>query len=126
MGVNEVLSVSRRNHIYDTFRDDAEQPAWSRAWSSEETVPFYNDEQPIHVEQTGERAPDTSLSRSHTASVEPGMASSVLNSANIEDVVEQNTRAAHKTFATVKETTLTIGMILVAAVVMFESGRIFF
>ena len=93
----------------------------------ESTIPFYNSEQWVQVEGSSERAPADSLGRSHTGTVEPGSASSVLNPANIDDVVEQNMNAAHDTFAGVTvRSKLTIGMILIAAVVMYESGRIFF
>lgn len=128
MSVNDVLDPSRRNRIYATFKNDAETPMSSCAGDAvESTIPFYNSDQWVQVEGSSERAPADSLGRSHTGTVEPGSASSVLNPANIEDVVEQNMNAAHDTFAGVTvRSKLTIGMILIAAVVMYESGRIFF
>jgi hypothetical protein len=50
----------------------------------------------------------------------------VLNTASIVDMAEHYTNSAHKTDTTVSpDSSLTIGIILLATVFMYESSRIF-
>jgi hypothetical protein len=128
MIVNEVLNTEFGNLIGDVLKNitvlPAQEPPMLRSTSRVGykcgTV-FKN-----YGQQDETRSSIDSLSHSHNEGVEPGAASSVLNTASIVDMAEHYTNSAHKTDTTVSpDSSLTIGIILLATVFMYESSRIF-